>query len=144
MFYNTSIPTCIVVLKKHREGRDVLFIDASKLYEKEKKQNVMREEHINRVLELYHARKTVDKVSYIASFEDIKANDYNLNIPRYVDTSEEEPEVDLRRLTRSIKETNRAIKAGNDALLEMLGELTFANPETKDVVEEFISVLREV
>ncbi len=59
MFYNTSIPTCIVVLKKHREGRDVLFIDASGLYEKEKKQNVMREEHINRVLELYGDRKTV-------------------------------------------------------------------------------------
>ena len=144
MFYNTSIPTCIVVLKKHREGRDVLFIDASKLYEKEKKQNVMHAEHIDRVLELYIARKPVDKVAYLASFEDIKANDYNLNIPRYVDTSEEEPEVDLRQLSASIRETNRAIKEGNEALLEMLGELTFADTETKDVVEEFISVLKEV
>lgn len=144
MFYNTSIPTCIVVLKKHREGREVLFIDASKLYEKEKKQNVMKEEHIDRVLELYHARKTVEKQSYLASFEDIKANDYNLNIPRYVDTSEEEPEVDLRLLSESIRETNRAIKAGNEALLEMLGELTFADSETKEAVEELISVLKEV
>ncbi len=144
MFYNTSIPTCIVVLKKHREGREVLFIDASKLYEKEKKQNVMKEEHIDRVLELYHDRKTVDKLSYLASFEDIQANDYNLNIPRYVDTSEEEPEVNLRQLSESIRETNRAIKAGNDALLEMLGELTFATSETKEAVEEFISVLKEV
>ena len=144
MFYNTSIPTCIVVLKKHREGRDVLFIDASKLYEKEKKQNVMREEHIDRVLELYNDRKPVDKVAYLASFEDIKANDYNLNIPRYVDTSEEEPEVDLRQLSASMRETNRAIKEGNDALLKMLGELTFADSETKDAVEEFIRVLKEV
>lgn len=144
MFYNTSIPTCIVVLKKHREGRDVLFIDASKLYEKEKKQNVMREEYIDRVLELYTARKPVDKEAYLASFEDIKANDYNLNIPRYVDTSEEEPEVDLRQLSASIRETNRAIKEGNGALLKMLGKLTFANTETKDAVEEFISVLKEV
>lgn len=144
MFYNTSIPTCIVVLKKHREGRDVLFIDASKMYEKEKKQNVMREEHIDRVLELYTARKPVDKVAYLASFEDIKANDYNLNIPRYVDTSEEEPEVDIRQLSASIRETNRAIKEGNGALLKMLEELTFANTETKDAVEEFISVLKEV
>ena len=144
MFYNTSIPTCIVVLKKHREGREVLFIDASKLYEKEKKQNVMKEEHIDRVLELYHDRKTVDKLSYLASFEDIQANDYNLNIPRYVDTSEEEPEVNLRQLSESIRETNRAIKAGNDALLEMLGELTFSNSETKEAVEELISVLKEV
>ena len=144
MFYNTSIPTCIVVLKKHREGRDVLFIDASRLYEKEKKQNVMKEEHIDRVLELYRDRKTVDKMSYLASFEDIRANDYNLNIPRYVDSSEEEPEVDLKQLSENMRETNRAIKAGNEALLEMLGELTFANPETKDAVEEFMSVLKEV
>lgn len=144
MFYNTSIPTCIVVLKKHREGRDVLFIDASKLYEKEKKQNVMREEHIDRVLELYTARKPVDKVAYLAKFEDIKENDYNLNIPRYVDTREEEPEVDLRQLSASIRETNRAIKEGNGTLLEMFEGLTFANTETKDAVEEFISVLKEV
>lgn len=144
MFYNTSIPTCIVVLKKHREGRDVLFIDASKMYEKDKKQNVMREEHIDRVLELYTARKPVDKVAYLASFEDIKANDYNLNIPRYVDTSEEEPEVDIRQLSVSIRETNKAIKEGNGELLKMLEKLTFANTETKDAVEEFISVLKEV
>ncbi len=121
-----------------------MFIDASKLYEKEKKQNVMREEHIDRVLELYTARKPVDKVAYLATFEDIKANDYNLNIPRYVDTSEEEPEVNLRQLSVSIRETNKAIKEGNDALLKMLGELTFANPETQNAVEEFISVLKEV
>lgn len=144
MFYNTSIPTCIVVLKKHRKGRDVLFIDASKLYEKEKKQNVMREEHIDRVLELYTDRKSVDKTAYLASFEDIKANAYNLNIPRYVDISEEEPEVDLRQISASIRVTNKAIKEGNGALLKMLGELTFADAETKNAVEEFISVLKEV
>ena len=83
-------------------------------------------------------------MSYLASFEDIRANDYNLNIPRYVDTSEEEPEVDLKQLSSSIRETDRAIKAGNEALLEMLGELTFANPETKDAIEELIDVLKEV
>jgi len=144
MFYNTSIPTCIIVLKKHREGRDVLFIDASKLYKKEKKQNVMHEEHIDRVLELYSDRKTVEKMSYLASFEDIKNNNYNLNIPRYVDSSEEEEEVDLGQLSEHMKETNKAIKAQNDALLEMLGELTFADPETKNAVEKFISILKEV
>lgn len=80
MFYNTSIPTCIIVLKKHREGRNVLFIDASSLYEKEKKQNVMHEEHIERVLELYRDRRSVDKISYLATYDDIKENDYNLNV----------------------------------------------------------------
>ncbi len=144
MFYNTSIPTCIIVLKKHREGRDVLFIDASKLYEKEKKQNVMHEKHIGHVLELYRNRVSVDKEAYLASFEDIKANDYNLNIPRYIDTSEEEQEIDLHQLSESIKTTNKAIKESNAALLEMMGNLAFSKPEIKDAVEELISVLEEV
>ena len=144
MFYNTSIPTCIIVLKKHREGRDVLFIDASKLFEKEKKQNVMREEHIDRVIELYKDRKTIEKEAYLASFDDIQANDFNLNIPRYVDTSEEEEEVDLKQLSKEIKETNDAIKEANANLLSMLEELTFGNNETKEAVEEFIKVFKEV
>ena len=144
MFYNTSIPTCIIVLKKHREGRDVLFIDASNLYEKEKKQNVMKEEQIDKVLELYKERKNIDKLAYLASFEDIEANDFNLNIPRYVDTSEEEEEIDLHALTESIKETDKAIKESNKALLSMLGELTFNTPETEKAVKEFIEIFKEV
>ena len=144
MFYNTSIPTCIIVLKKHREGRDVLFIDASQQYEKEKKQNEMKERHIDHVLELYNNRKTVEKEAYLASYEDIVANDFNLNIPRYVDTTEEEPEIDLRELTQNIKETDQSIKEGNRALLGMLKELSFNNDDTKEAVEEFIRVLEEV
>ena len=72
------------------------------------------------------------------------ANDFNLNIPRYVDTSEEEPEIDLRELTQNIKETDQAIKEGNRALLGMLKELSFNNDDTKEAVEEFIRVLEEV
>ena len=144
MFYNTSIPTCIIVLKKHREGRDVLFIDASKLYEKEKKQNVMKDEHIDRVIKLYNERKTVEKIAYLASFEDIESNDYNLNIPRYVDTSEEEPEIDLKELTQNIRETYKQIQECTSKFKEMLGELTFANDETKNAVEDFIKIFEEV
>ena len=142
MFYNTSIPTCIVVLKKHRDGRDVLFIDASKLFEKEKKQNVMKEEHIDRVLELYKQRKTVDKEAYLASYEDIEKNDFNLNIPRYVDTSEEGEQIDLKELTAKIQETNKAIKEANDSFVKMLGELTFSDGETKVAVESLIKTVQ--
>ena len=144
MFYNTSIPTCIIVLKKHREGRDVLFIDASSLFIKEKKQNVMNEEHIDKVLKLYKDRKSVEKLAYLASFDDIKANDFNLNIPRYVDTSEEEEEIDLKQLSADIKKTDREIKEGNAALLSMLHELTFNSAETREAVEEFIKIFEEV
>ena len=143
MFYNTSIPTCIIVLKKHREGRDVLFIDASQQFVKEKKQNVMNEEHIEHVLELYKNRETVDKEAYLASYEDIESNDFNLNIPRYVDTTEEEPEIDLKALTKDIKDTDQAIKETNESLLEMLKDLTFNSDETKEAVEDFIRVLEE-
>ena len=96
------------------------------------------------MLELYNNRKTVEKEAYLASYEDIVANDFNLNIPRYVDTSEEEPEIDLRELTQNIKETDQAIKEGNRALLGMLKELSFNNDDTKEAVEEFIRVLEEV
>lgn len=144
MFYNTSIPTCIIVLKKHREGRDVLFIDASKLFEKEKKQNVMKEEHIDHVLELYNNRKTMEKEAYLASYDDIVANDFNLNIPRYVDTTEEEEEIDLKALTQSMRETDKQIKEENAALVGMMKELTFQDDATKEAVEAFIRVLEEV
>lgn len=144
MFYNTSIPTCIIVLKKHREGRDVLFIDASSLFEKDKKQNVMHEEHIDRVLELYNNRETVDKLTYLASYEDIESNDFNLNIPRYVDTSEEEAEIDISVLSKNMSNTNQEIKEGSDALLKMMGELTFVNSEMESKVSELMTVLQEV
>ncbi len=96
------------------------------------------------MLELYNNRKTVEKEAYLASYEDIVANDFNLNIPRYVDTTEEEPEIDLRELTQNIKETDQSIKEGNRALLGMLKELSFNNDDTKEAVEEFIRVLEEV
>ena len=143
MFYNTSIPTCIIVLKKHREGRDVLFVDASNLFEKEKKQNVMNKEHIDRVIKLYNDRKTVDKLSFLASYEDIEKNDFNLNIPRYIDTSEEEEEIDIRELSESFRDINREIKESNEALLEMFGELTYSSQDTKEAVEEFVKVFLE-
>ena len=143
MFYNTSIPTCIIVLKKHREGRDVLFVDASNLFEKEKKQNVMKEEHIDRVIKLYNDRKTVDKLSFLASYEDIEKNDFNLNIPRYIDTSEEEEEIDIRELSESFRDINREINECNEALLEMFGELTYSSQDTKEAVEEFVKVFLE-
>ena len=144
MFYNTSIPTCIIVLKKHREGRDVLFIDASKLFVKEKKQNVMQEEHIDHVLELYKNRKTVDKEAYLASFDDIKKNDYNLNIPRYVDTSEKEPDVDLKALTANMRDTSKQIKEAESGLLEMMGDLVFQSDDIKKDLEGLMQALREV
>ena len=124
LFYNTSIPTCIIVLKKHRDGRDVLFIDASKKFDKGKKQNTMTDKHIESVLDLYNKRETVEKESFLASFEDIEKNDFNLNIPRYVDNFEKEEEIDLNMLLADMKKTDKEIEQTQSEFLSLLKDLT--------------------
>ena len=90
VFYGTGIPTCIMIFKKCREYDDnILFIDASQEFEKIKTQNHLTDEHVNKIVETYTKRETIDKFSYVADLEEIEENDYNLNIPRYVDTFEE-------------------------------------------------------
>lgn len=129
LFYNTSIPTCIMVLKKHRDGRDVLFIDASQKFEKGKKQNAMTDEHIEEVIELYNNRETVEKEAYLASFEDIESNDFNLNIPRYVDNFEEEEEIDLNELLTSMSNTDKELEKVQGEFLSLLKDLTSEDEE---------------
>ena len=142
LFYNTSIPTCIIVLKKHRDGRDVLFIDASKKFNKGKKQNEMTDEHINEVLELYSRRETVEKETFLASFEDIEKNDFNLNIPRYVDNFEKEEEFDLNALLVEMKKTDREIKQVQGEFLSLLEELTSDDENIMASLSELIGEMK--
>ena len=105
IFYGTSIPTCIIVMKKCRKEDDnILFIDASKEFEKVKTQNKLREEHIRKIVETYRDRKEIEKYSHCATLQEIADNDYNLNIPRYVDTFEEEEPIDIKAVMDEIKE----------------------------------------
>lgn len=125
IFYGTSIPTCILVMKKCRKESDnVLFIDASKEFEKVKTQNKLRPEHIQKIIETYRNRTEIEKYSHCASLQEIKDNDYNLNIPRYVDTFEEEEEIDIKAVMAEIKslEAKRAdLDAQIDVYLKELG-----------------------
>lgn len=107
MFYSTSIPTVILVLKKDKQDRDVMFIDASKGFEKVKTQNKLREEDIEHILAAYTAREDIKKYAHLAKFEEIKENEFNLNIPRYVDTFEEEPPVDAHKLANSLIDVHK-------------------------------------
>ncbi len=105
IFYGTSIPTCIIVMKKCRKEDDnILFIDASKEFEKVKTQDKLREEHIRKIVETYRDRKEIEKYSHCATLQEIADNDYNLNIPRYVDTFEEEEPIDIKAVMAEIKE----------------------------------------
>ncbi|AIS31110.1 type I restriction-modification system subunit M [Methanobacterium formicicum] len=108
IFYGTSIPTVILVFKKCREDdADIFFIDASKHFEKAKNQNRLRDEDVNRIINTYKERKDVEKFAHAATLAEIEENDYNLNIPRYVDTFEEEEPVDLDAVVREIRELNK-------------------------------------
>lgn len=105
IFYGTSIPTCILVFKKCRENPDdILFIDASNDFEKVKNQNVLRDQHIDKIIDTYRNRKPIEKYSYVAPLKEVSENEYNLNIPRYVDTFEQEEEIDIHEVMRGIKE----------------------------------------
>ena len=141
LFYNTSIPTCIIILKKHRDGRDVLFIDASQKFEKGKKQNAMMDEHIDSIIELYKNRETVEKESYLASFEDIEKNDFNLNIPRYVDNFEKEEEIDLDELLLEIESTNQSIEKTQGEFVSLLKELTSPDENIMASLNKFIEMI---
>lgn len=120
---NTSIPVCIVVLKKKRNGRDVLFIDASKQYESGKNQNQLSEENVEHILELYRERKDVDKQAHLASFDEIEKNDFNLNIPRYIDTSEKEPEIDIDEVYENLQKDDEEIRKASGELNKAFTEL---------------------
>ena len=139
MFYNTSIPTCIVVLKKQRTGRDVLFVDASKLFEKRKTQNVMTAEHIEHVMALYEKRETVEKESYLAPYEEIRRNDYNLNIPKYVDSHERKPKINLWRINEDLSQINQdLIEAYNE--FGLLLKAVKCDSEIADSVQQLSSI----
>ncbi len=124
IFYGTSIPTCILVFKKCRQGDDnVLFIDASEEFEKGKNQNNLTDEHVEKILNTYQSRETIDRYSYAATLEEIKENDYNLNIPRYVDTFIEEEPVDLDKVQAEIAEIDKEMAILEEEINGYLREL---------------------
>lgn len=141
LFYSTGIPTIVMVLKKNKPTKDVLFIDASKDFEKSKNQNILRPEDIDKIIETYKNRQDVDKYAHAADMDEIKENDFNLNIPRYVDTFEPEPPVDLGKLTDEMVKTQQEIDQNEKELLSMMKELTSKDDKTQNDLEKFIQML---
>lgn len=123
IFFGTSIPTVILVFKKCRETNDILFIDASNEFEKGKNQNNLTDANVEKIVNTYVKRENIDKYSYVASMDEIKENDYNLNIPRYVDTFEEEEPIDLQVVSERIASIDKEIASIDEQLLVYLKEL---------------------
>lgn len=126
LFYGTGIPACILIFKKNRKRREVLFIDASGEgnYEKGKNQNILREKpDIEKIVSTYESYQSSDKYSYLATAEEIRENDYNLNIPRYVDTFEEETLIDIDEVNANIANIEAELKEVQAKMSEYLNEL---------------------
>ena len=129
LFYGTGIPACILVFKICRErDENILFIDASRQFKKEGNQNKLIDEHVERIVATYEKRETIEKYSNVASIEEIAENDYNLNIPRYVDTFEEEEPVDLGAVAGDIKSLDAEIVENDEVIARYCRELGIEAP----------------
>ena len=131
IFFGTSIPTCILVFKKCRKHDDsIMFIDASgeEHFEKQKNQNVLRLQDIDLIVDTYRKRKTIDKFSYSASLDEIAENDYNLNIPRYVDTFEEEEPIDLIEVSNNLVSIREQLKKSEAQMNDYCKQLGIPTP----------------
>lgn len=125
LFYGTGIPAAILIFKKAKSSEDVLFIDASREFKSGKNQNQLSDENIHKIVDTYRARHNIDKYAYLANLEEIKENDYNLNIPRYVDTFEEEEEIDLMAVRAKREKLKSHLAKLEDEMAHYLKELGY-------------------
>lgn len=123
LFYSTGIPVCILVLKKCKKPDDVLFINAAEHFEKGKRQNQLTEAQIARIIETYQYRRQHDRYSRRVAMKEIEANDFNLNISRYVSTAESEQEIDLAATHRELVDIEESIQKATARHNEFLKEL---------------------
>ena len=143
--YGTTIPTCILVFKKCRQDDNtVLFIDASNDFEKAKNQNNLTDKHVKKIVSAYEKRETVDKYSYVATLDEIKENEYNLNIPRYVDTFEEEEQISLDEVATAIQQTQKEIMQAEKELFALFGELHGTNDDVDRELQNALAKLMNV
>lgn len=133
LFLNTPIPTVILNLKKECNTSDVLFIDASNEFKKSGKQNILEQANIDRIVETYNIREFVDRFAYLCQLGEIKENDFNLNIPRYVDTYVPEEPVELEQVLAEWLQIEKEISEAEEKLLDMFSELV---PTDKSNIEK--------
>ena len=129
LFYGTSIPATVLVFKKCRKDDEgILFIDASKGFEKEGNQNKLTNENVDKIFETYKTRKEIDKFSHRADIKEIEDNEYNLNIPRYVDTFEEEVIIDIEEVSKKLKDLHKNEAKLESKIIEFCDELKISKP----------------
>ncbi len=129
LFYGTGIPACILVLKKCRvHDNDILFVEASQYFEKSGNKNTLTDTHVEKIVAAYRERKPIDKYAYVANLDEIEENDYNLNIPRYVDTFEEEEPVDIGQVAKELRALETGMRETDKTITRFCTELGIKNP----------------
>ncbi|MBS9335576.1 type I restriction-modification system subunit M [Fructobacillus sp. M1-13] len=142
IFFSTGIPTVVLVFKKNRTNKDVFFIDASNDFEKGKKQNILRDEDVDKIIDTYQKREDVDKYAHVANQDEIQENDFNLNIPRYVDTFEEEAPVDAEALLKDMQEIDSEIASLTQKINEQMDNLVATDSESQKTLDLIKQVLK--
>ena len=141
LFFSTGIPVSLIILKKDKTDRSVYFVDASEEYTKSGNKNELTEENIEKIFEAYKSREDIDKFAHLASFEEIKENSFNLNIPRYVDTFEEEDPIDLGEVGKNIKNIREENEKLTATIYEDMKGLVANTDEAKKELETFLEIL---
>lgn len=143
LFTNTGIPVCILVFKKNRVNNDILFIDAQNDFVKDKSKNIMTSEQVLKVIDTYNNRSDIDKYSRKVDISEIEENDYNLNIPRYIDSFEPEEIPDAVQLAKELNEINRESRTLGLEIAEILKQLVCTDPDAKKEHDEFVKEFTE-
>lgn len=143
LFTNTGIPVCVLIFKKNRANNDILFIDAQKDFIKHKNKNVMTAEQVEKVIKAYKERADIDRYSSNISVSTILDNDYNLNIPRYIDSFEPEEIPDAVQLAKDLNEINRESRTLGLEIAEMLKQLVCTDPGAQKEHDEFVKEFTE-
>ena len=141
LFYSTGIPVSLIILRKYKTDRSVYFIDASNEFAKKGNKNELTEENIQKIFKAYKSKEEIDKFAHLAKFEEIEENAFNLNIPRYVDTFEEEEPIDLAEVSADIKAINDEKEELKKAIFADMGNLIANTDEAKKELQSFMQIL---
>ena len=141
LFYSTGIPVSLIILRKDKTDRSVYFIDASNEFTKKGNKNELTEENIQKIFKAYKSKEEIDKFAHLAKFEEIEENAFNLNIPRYVDTFEEEEAIDLGKVSADIKSINDEKEELKKAILADMNNLVANTEKAKKELESFMEIL---
>ncbi|WP_297282206.1 type I restriction-modification system subunit M [uncultured Anaerococcus sp.] len=141
LFYSTGIPVSLIILKKDKTDRSVYFIDASEDFVKKGNKNELTDANIEKIIKAYQSKEDIDKFAHLARFDEIKENNYNLNIPRYVDTFEEEEPIDLGEVSKNIQEIQKENQRLSHEIYKYMKDLVAGTEEAGKELETFLQIL---